>query len=113
MDPLTLALEFGVLVWVAVILRRHGWRTTRPRLVWMMTIGALATNLLLYVSLFPMLKAEAASQNISEGVLFGFLVFRTVEWATLAHVFTRLALALGRRYVEIGDRTFGRIVYRS
>jgi len=63
-----------------------------------MTIGALATNVLLYASLFSMLKAEAARQNISEVALFGFLVFRTVEWATLAHVLTRLALALGRRH---------------
>lgn len=96
MNLLTLVLELGVVVWAAILLRRHGWRTDRPGLVWTMTVGALAMNVVLYVALFPMLSAEAARQGIEAAGLYGFLAFRTLEWAVLAHVLTRLSLALGR-----------------
>jgi hypothetical protein len=98
MDPLTLTSEFGLLIWAAVLLRKHHWRTDRPGLVWTMTVGALATNILLYLSILPMMKAEAASQQVGMATLYGFLVFRIVEWVVMVHVFTRLALVLGRQY---------------
>lgn len=97
MNPLTLACELGLLVWAAVVLRKHGWRTDRPGLVWTMTVGALVTNALLYVVLLPMIRAEAATQEIGKAALYGFLAFRTLEWTLMVHVFTRLALVLGRR----------------
>ena len=98
MDPLTLACELGLLIWAAVVLRKHGWRTDRPGLVWTMTAGALVTNVLLYAVLLPMIKAETASQEIGPAALYGFLVFRTVEWALMVNVFTRLALVLVRQH---------------
>lgn len=98
MDPLTLACELGLLVWALVVLRRHGWKTDRPRLVWAMTFGALVTNALLYAFLLPMIQTEVASSQLGSATLYGFLVFRLVEWAVMVHLFTRLALVLGRQY---------------
>ena len=104
MDPLTLACELGLLIWAAVVLRRHGWRTDRSGLVWTMTAGALITNVSLYVVLLPMFRTEVESQEISAAALYGFLAFRTLEWALMVHVFTRLALVLGSQCDLPGDR---------
>ena len=97
MDPLTLACEAGLLVWALIVLRQHGWRTDRPGLLWTMTAGALVTNVLFYLVLLPMVEAEAARQQVGSATLYGFLVFRIIEWAVMVHVLTRLALVLGRR----------------
>ena len=62
MDPLTLASEIGLLIWALVVLRKQGWRSDRPVVVWTMTAGTLVANLLLYLVLLPMIKAETASR---------------------------------------------------
>jgi len=97
-DPLTLACELGLLVWAAVVLRKHGWKTARPVLVWSLTAGTLVTNILLYLVLLPMIREQTASQEISPVALYGFLAFRTLEWALMVNVFTRLALVLDRQH---------------
>jgi len=98
MDPLTLGLEMCLLIWALAVLRAHGWKTGHTRLVWAMTAGAFATNVALYWSALPAIEALAVEQEIDPGLLYGFLAFRTLEWAALVQVFTRLALILGRRY---------------
>lgn len=113
MNPLTQSLELVLLVWVVVLLRRHGWRTERPRLVWTMTVGALVTNLLLYLVLLPTLKAQAVEQQLNTATLYGFLAFRTVEWAVFAQLLTRLALVLGRRYDLPGGFAYLRPRHRA
>ena len=97
MDPLTLVCEFTLLIWAILVLRKHGWKTEKPGLVWTITVGSLATNVLIYLVLWPKLIAEVANQQIGGVAMYGFLVFRTVMWAVLVHVLTRLALLLGRR----------------
>jgi hypothetical protein len=98
MDPLTLACEFGLLTWALVIFGKHRWKTASPGLLWTMTTLALVTNLLLYLVALPMMKTQAATQEIGVATLYGFLIFRIVEWGVMVHVFTRLALVLGREY---------------
>jgi hypothetical protein len=97
-DLLTLGLEVGVLVWALVVLGKHGWRSEHPGLIWAMTSGAFVTNVALYWSIVPIMERQAAEQQIGSSLLYGFLIARTFEWTALAHVFTRLALVLGRRY---------------
>jgi hypothetical protein len=97
-DPLTLACELGLLIWAIDVLRKHGWRTERPGLVWTLTAGALLTNVLFYVSLLPILGANSLGQGLGSASLYAFLIFRVLEWTLIVHVLGRLALVLTARF---------------
>jgi len=66
-----------------------------------MTAGSVVTNLLLYLQLLPLLRAETPAQDaqqLTPSLLYGFLTFRIIEWAVMVHVLTRLGVTLTRKY---------------
>ena len=93
MDAPTLLIELGLAVWASIVLFKTGWTVDKPRVLWGMTAGALLTNAMFMLILLPLVKSEAASQGMSEAVVYGFAVFRVVELTALVHLLTRLALS--------------------
>jgi hypothetical protein len=96
MEPNKLLLDLPLLVWIIVVLGKHGWSVRHPRILWAMTGGALVGNALLYwVVLLPSASVAASVDRVGNVATYLGLVLSHLKWVVIAHLTTRLALVVG------------------
>ena len=86
-----LLLELGLLGWAVYVLRGKGWPAVHRHTLWIVTLGALATNTVVFAAGYDtLLKLTGASPWI----LWTMAIFQIVKWSVVAYFITRLALTL-------------------
>jgi hypothetical protein len=84
-------LELVLLISAVFVLHRQGWPAVHRRTLWIVTLGAVATNTAVFAFGYATLLKLS---GLSPGLLWAMAFLQLVKWSVVAYVITRLALTL-------------------
>jgi hypothetical protein len=84
-------LELGLLGWAACLLAKRGWPAVHRPTLWIVTLGAVVTNLAVFLAGHDLLLRLS---GVGPGLLWTLALLQLVKWTAVAYFMTRLALSL-------------------